>query len=57
MRVTTCRVTDMCRSQPSEAQETQSKQHMQFMWEVRVYVCVSGMIRDKTGLDRLAGAR
>lgn len=30
-------------------------QYIQFMWEVRVYVRVRGMIRDKTGLDSLAG--
>lgn len=54
---TTCRVTDTCRSQPSAAQAIQGKRHMQFMWEVRVSVCVSGMITDKPELNRLAGAR
>lgn len=32
-------------------------QYIQFIREVRVYGCVRGMIRDKTGLDRSAGAR
>lgn len=33
------------------------KKHKQFMWEVRVYVCIREMVKDKTGLESLAGAR
>lgn len=38
-------VTDMCISNQARQERPKSMQHLQFMWEVRVCVCVRGMIR------------
>lgn len=41
---TTCTVTCVDVNQARQ-ERPKSMQHLQFMWEVRVYVCVRGMIR------------